>query len=121
MTVWMSRNYTCFYEGLKCDAQEVQNLQLHFTVSVEEVRRLINVPCVTHIWTIHTRTIISTKATRTVMEALLQQSLTSDKCYRAGERITEPDCQGEEGRAGNNRQSKKNNKMKILISNRMRI
>ena len=51
----------------------------------------------------------STKATRTVREALLQQSLAGDKCCRAGERITELDCQGEEGRAGNNRQSKKKN------------
>ena len=49
----------------------------------------------------------STKATRTVREALLQQSMAGNTCYRAGERITEPDCQGDEGRAGNNRQSKK--------------
>ena len=47
-----------------------------------------------------------TKETRTVKEALLQQSLAGNKCYRAGERITELDCQGEEGRAGNNRQGK---------------
>ena len=39
-------------------------------------------------------------------------SLAGNKCYRAGERITEPDCQGEEGRAGNNRQSKKQKKQK---------
>ena len=45
----------------------------------------------------------STKVTRTVREALLQQSLAGNKCYMAEERITEPDCQGEEGRAGNNR------------------
>ena len=48
----------------------------------------------------------STNANRTVREALLQQSLAGNKRYRAGERITEPDCQGEEGRAGNNRHSK---------------
>ena len=35
-----------------------------------------------------------------------------NKCYRAEERITEPDCQGEEGRAGNNRQSKKETEKK---------
>ena len=29
------------------------------------------------------------------------------QCYRAGERITEPDCQGDEGRAGNNITAKK--------------
>ena len=50
---------------------------------------------------------LSTKATRTFREALLQQSLAGNKCYTAGERITKLDCQGEEGRAGNNRQSKK--------------
>ena len=38
--------------------------------------------------------------------SLLQQSLAGNKCYGAGERITELDCQGEEGRAGSNRQSK---------------
>ena len=52
----------------------------------------------------------STNATRTVREAPLQKSLAGNKCYRAGERITELDCQGEKGRAGNNRQSKKTNK-----------
>ena len=45
----------------------------------------------------------STNATRTVRKALLQQSLGDNKCYRAGERVTELDCQGEEGRVGNNR------------------
>ena len=58
-------------------------------------------PCAAH----------STKATRTVWEALLQQSRAGNKCYRAGERITELDCQGEKGRAGNDRQSKNNNKI----------
>ena len=48
----------------------------------------------------------STKATRTVREALLQQSLAGSKCYRTGEWITEPDWQGGERRAGYNRQSK---------------
>ena len=52
------------------------------------------------------------EATRTVREAPLQQSLAGNKCYRAGERITEPDRQGEEGRAGNNRQSKKRKRKK---------
>ena len=55
----------------------------------------------------------STKATRTVRGALLQQSLAGNKCYRAEERITEPYCQGEEGRARNDRQSKKNNEQNI--------
>ena len=53
-----------------------------------------------------------TRVTSTVREALLQQYLAGNKCCRAGERISEPDCQGEEGRAGNNRQSKKIYKMK---------
>ena len=61
----------------------------------------------------------STKATRTVRETLLQQSLAGNKCYRAGERITEPDCQGGEGRAGNNRQSKKKNKKNDTIRIRL--
>ena len=56
----------------------------------------------------------STKATRTVREALLQQSMAGNKCYRAGELITEPDCQGEQGRAGNNRQSKKKKKNTLV-------
>ena len=55
------------------------------------------------------------QATLTVREALLQQSLAGNKCYRAGERITEPDCQGEEGRAGNNRQSKTKKKLKRTL------
>ena len=38
--------------------------------------------------------------------ALLQQSLAGNKCYRAGERITELDCQKEEERPVNTRQSK---------------
>ena len=47
---------------------------------------------------------------RTAREALLQQSLADNECHRAGKRITELDRQGEEGRDGNNRQSKKNTK-----------
>ena len=57
-----------------------------------------------------------------VREALLQQSLAGNKCYRAGERITEPDSQGEEGRAGNNRQSKnKRNKFTRDIVSMLRV
>ena len=58
----------------------------------------------------------STKATRTIREALLQRDLAGNKCYRAGERITEPYCQGEEGRARNNRQSKKKKKKNVMQS-----
>ena len=57
----------------------------------------------------------STKTTRAVGEALLQQCLAGNKCYRAGERITEPAFQGEEGRVGNNLQVKK------IISNMKQV
>ena len=54
-------------------------------------------------------------AASTVREALLQKCLPRNECCWAGERMTMLDCQGEQGRAGNNRHLQKKTKNKKML------